>query len=304
MPRAPRIHVEGGYYHVILRGNHREDIFFRPSDRDCFAGLVAEVIERFRMRVHAYCWMTNHVHLLMQVNEVPLGRAMMRIASRYARATQRRRPTTGHLFERRYRAILIDADSYLLELIRYIHLNPVRARMVSNPDQYQWSSHQHYLGLRTSSWVTTDVALSLFHKQEGQARSAYQRFILGGIGQSSSKLKELVTGRSDEPRVLGDDQFLNKIKLHWRPKSRVTMESLVTSICNEFAVEPDEVLRCGRSRRAALVRSVIAHRSVEMRIGTLSDAARHFNRSISTLCESVERYRKLKPQLFVSPPTE
>src|SRR4051794_35208921 len=105
MPRAPRIHVEGGYYHVILRGNHREDIFFRPSERDCFAELVAEVIERFRMRVHAYCWTTNHVHLLIQVSETPLGRAMMGIASRYARATQRRRSTTGHLFGRRYRAI-------------------------------------------------------------------------------------------------------------------------------------------------------------------------------------------------------
>ena len=122
-PRPSRIHVEGRFYHVILRGNHREDIFFRPQDRDRFASLVAEVIERFRMRVHAYCWMTNHIHLLMQVSDVPLGAAMMRIASRYARATQKHRPTTGHLFERRYKAILLDEDSYLLELIRYIHLN-------------------------------------------------------------------------------------------------------------------------------------------------------------------------------------
>lgn len=291
MPRSPRIHVEGGYYHVILRGNHREDIFFTRRDRDRFADLVAEVIERFRMRVHAYCLMTNHVHLLMQVSDVPLGRAMMRIASRYARATQRQRPTTGHLFERRYRAILIDADSYLLELIRYIHLNPVRARIVSDPAEYEWSSHKDYLGVRLNAWVTTDVALSLFHKEEGKARLAYQRFISGGLGQSCSE--ELVTGRSDEPRVLGDDQFLNNIKLHWRPKSRVTMESLVVAVCEEFSIEPSEVLRPCRSRRAALIRSVIAHRAVQLRIGTLSDAARYFNRSVSTLSESLEHYRKL-----------
>lgn len=283
---------------MILRGNHREDIFFRPSDRDCFEELVSEVVERFRMRIHAYCWMTNHIHLLMQVSEAPLGRAMMRIASRYARAIQRRRPTTGHLFERRYRAILIDADSYLLELIRYIHLNPLRARMASDPVQYQWSSHQNYLGLRTSPGVTTNVALSLFHKQEDQARSTYQRFILGGIGQSSSKLKELVSGRCDEPRVLGDDQFMNNIKLHWRPKSRVTMDSLITTVCKEFAIEPNEVLRPCRSRKAAMIRSVIAYRAVQLRIGTLSDAARHFNRSVSTLCETLEHYRKLRPELF------
>jgi REP element-mobilizing transposase RayT len=136
--------------HVILRGNHREPIFYCAADRDGFAALVGEVIERFRMCVHAYCWMTNHVHLLMQVNEVPLGQAMQRIASRYARSVQKRRTTTGHLFERRHRAILIDADSYLLELIRYIHLNPVRAHIVADPADFHWSGHRAYLGLETT----------------------------------------------------------------------------------------------------------------------------------------------------------
>ena len=98
MPRKPRLHVDGAFYHVILRGNHREAIFFRPADRDMFASLVAEMLGRFRMRVHAYCWMTNHVHLLMQVSDAPLGRAMMRIASRFARHMQRHRLTTGHFF--------------------------------------------------------------------------------------------------------------------------------------------------------------------------------------------------------------
>jgi len=111
------------------------------------------------MRVHAYCWMTNHVHLLMQVSEVTLGRAMQRIASRYARAVQKRRGTTGHLFERRHRAILIDADSYLLELIRYIHLNPVRARIVTDPADYPWSGHRAYLGLENTCWLTADFGL-------------------------------------------------------------------------------------------------------------------------------------------------
>lgn len=85
MPRKPRLHVDGAFYHVILRGNHRDSIFFRAADRDRFAALVAENIERFRMRVHAFCWMSNHVHLLVQVADIPLGRALMRIAGRYAR---------------------------------------------------------------------------------------------------------------------------------------------------------------------------------------------------------------------------
>jgi REP element-mobilizing transposase RayT len=110
MPRKPRLHVDGGHYHVILRGNHRQSIFFNAADRLAFAELVAENIERFGMRVHAFCWMSNHVHLLMQVGAFPLARAMMRIASRFARGMQRNQQTTGHFFERRYRAILVDAD--------------------------------------------------------------------------------------------------------------------------------------------------------------------------------------------------
>jgi putative transposase len=182
MPRRPRLHVEGGFYHVILRGNHRQSIFFRPADRDRFAELVSEMIERFRMRVHAFCWMRNHVHLLMQVSDVPLGRAMMRIASRFAREMQKQQPTTGHFFERRYRAILVDADSYLLELIRYIHLNAVRANIVADPAEYRWSGHRAYLGLEELPWLTTDFALSLFSRELGSAREAYRRFVLAGIG--------------------------------------------------------------------------------------------------------------------------
>ncbi|MGH8236611.1 MAG: transposase [Steroidobacteraceae bacterium] len=95
MPRKPRLHVDGGFYHVILRGNHRDPIFFHPADRVSFASLVRDTTDRFRMRVHAYCRMSNHVHLLMQVSDVPLGRAMMHTASRFARHIQWLRFTTG-----------------------------------------------------------------------------------------------------------------------------------------------------------------------------------------------------------------
>ncbi len=100
MRRPPRLHVEGGYNHVVLRGNHREAIFYTAADRECLGALVGEVIERLRMRVHAYCWMTNHIHLLMQLSEVPLGRAVLRIAGRSARQVQSRRDASGHLSEK------------------------------------------------------------------------------------------------------------------------------------------------------------------------------------------------------------
>lgn len=113
MPRPLRIHVPGTFHHVTLRGNHRQDIFFTAADREIFYDLLREIIGRFGARLHAYCLMTNHVHLLIQVGDAPLGKSMLRIASRYARTLQRRFQTTGHLFERRYHTVLVDVDTYL-----------------------------------------------------------------------------------------------------------------------------------------------------------------------------------------------
>src|SRR5688500_8101403 len=173
MPRPPRIHMPGAFYHVTLRGNHRQNIFFSSADRILFSDITAEVIERFSARVHAYCWMTNHIHLLVQVSDTPLGKLMMRIAGRYARTVQTKLHTTGHLFEKRYYPVLVDADSYLLELLRYIHLNPVRARMVERPCAYPWSSHHNYMGERTEPWITTDFALGMFHCERTLAIAGY-----------------------------------------------------------------------------------------------------------------------------------
>ena len=299
MPRPPRLHVEGGFYHVILRGNHREPIFFGAADRDRFAELVGEVIERFRMRVHAYCWMTNHVHLLMQVSEVPLGQAMQRIASRYARTLQHDRATTGHLFERRHRAILIDADSYLLELIRYIHLNPVRGRVVADPADYHWSGHRAYLGLYSHPWLTTSFGLSLLDREASTAREAYSRFVYAGIGGSHDT--SLACGRSDDRRLLADDRFIANLKPSWRPRDYHTVEQVIAALCLEHGLEPAELLRSGRRRRPALVRALVVHHAIERRIATLSALARHFGRSASTLGETLERYRRARPELFKEP---
>jgi putative transposase len=119
MQRAPRLHVPAAHYHVTLRGNHRQNIFFSPADRQLFDEITAEVLDRFTARLHAYCGMTNHVHMLIQVGDTPLGRLILRIAGRYARTVQKHLRTTGHLFEKRYHPILVDADEYLLELLRY-----------------------------------------------------------------------------------------------------------------------------------------------------------------------------------------
>ncbi len=145
MARKPRVHVPGGVYHVILRGNGGQDIFFRKEDRGELCRLLAEGTDRFEYRVHAYCLMTNHLHLAVEAGQVPLSRGMQNLSFRYTRWINRREKRTGHLFQGRYKALLVDRDAYLLELVRYIHLNPVRAELVDDPVDYPWSGRRGYL---------------------------------------------------------------------------------------------------------------------------------------------------------------
>lgn len=289
MPRPLRIHVPGALYHVTLRGNHRQNIFFRPQDRLTLSDIVAEVIERFGARVHAYCYMTNHIHALIQVGDAPLGRLMLRIAGRYARTVQSTLHTTGHLFEKRYHPILVDADAYLLELLRYIHLNPVRAHMAASPDNYQWSSHHAYLGERHESWVTTSVALSMFHPDRERAIDAYRRFILQQTA-SATPSPFLECNPSDR-RILGCDEFAGRLLgTNWRARSRKTLEQLVTEACDTFGIAVDQLRSASRRRELVKARAWVAHQAVTLRIASLAAVARNFNRDESSLRHGVKQH--------------
>ncbi|HKS58907.1 MAG TPA: transposase [Steroidobacteraceae bacterium] len=206
MPRSPRIHAHGAMYHVTLRGNHRQDIFFTADDRRLLTRIVREILVDCDARLHAYCYMTNHVHALVQVSDTPLSRIMLLVAGRYARAVQARLQTTGHLFEKRYHALIVDADEYLLTLLRYIHLNPVRAKLVASPDQYPWSSHHAYLGNRHEPWVTTTFALRMFDADRRRAIAAYEAFL--GAAPTPSPLLDR---NEQDPRILGNDAFAQRV---------------------------------------------------------------------------------------------
>jgi putative transposase len=291
MPRKPRLHVPGAHYHVTLRGNHRQDIFFESADRDRFEGILVPVIQRFAARVHAYCWMTNHVHVLIQVGNKPLGALIQRIASQYARQVQKRFGTTGHLFERRYHAVIVDADEYLLELVRYIHLNPVRANMVDSPDQYAWSSHHAYCGSKQISWLHTDFVLSMFHADRSRAEAAYATFIRGEVSTGPTSPSPLDERNSHDRRILGSDDFLGRIHAAvWRPRSRKTLDELIEEALQQFAISRNQLTSPGRARLPAKARAWVAHQAVSLRIASLAQVAAAFCRDESTLRESVERY--------------
>jgi len=291
MPRRPRLHVPGGFYHVTLRGNHRNDIFFRPANRRQLDGIMVDALERTKARLHAYCWMSNHIHLLVQVADQPLAALMQRVATRFARLMQKSVPTTGHFFENRYHALLVDADSYFLELLRYIHLNPVRAKIVSSPEAYRWSSHRVYLGRTVQAWVTTDFGLNLFHTNIAIARQRYQQFVLERIGAASDPT--LYAGHPEEPRILGDDQFLARLNLQVRKtSSRVTLEQIAAAVCAELNITFNQLCSASQARPLAKARGLIACRALDEQIASLSEIARFLNRSAAAISRAAHRHQK------------
>jgi len=288
------LHVPGGVYHVILRGNHREPIFDQPADRDVLDALVAETLSRYGARAHAYCWMSNHVHLALQVADAPLGPIVRRIAGVYARRIQQRLPTTGHLFERRYRSVLVDADTHLLRLVRYIHLNPLRAGLVADPADYPWSGHRAYLGLASIPWLTTDFTLRLLGTNRNSARRAYARLISsGGDPDDSARFSR---GMSADTRVLGDDGFLARVtttrkRVPQTSSARPTLEQLVAAAAKEAGCTVEALASASKARALADARCHVAERALAAGVASISEIARRLNRSHSSLIEALQRRR-------------
>jgi len=289
MPRRPRIHVPGGYYHVILRGNHRQDIFYTEDDRLRLDGFIADALEPTGVRIHAYCWMTNHIHMLCQVSDQPLGRFMQRIGTRYARAVQRQVPTTGHLFENRYYSVIVDADAYFRQLLRYIHLNPVRAGLVADPSEYPWSSQRAYLDMAASPWLEVDFGLSMFGADRDRARRRLGDFVAAGVG--APRDPALYAAHPREPRVLGDDAFLARVVALAQPvRPSVSLEDIAVAVCQELQLDLADV-RCPSQRRTvSRARGLITARAIEARAASLSEVARWLDRDISSVSRAAQRY--------------
>lgn len=293
MPRPPRLHVPGGCYHAILRGNHQEPLFGTARDRQVLNEIVADVLNRMNARIHAFCWMSNHLHLLIQVAERPLGEIMQCIAMRYSRYRHKVLDTTGHLFERRYKAKLIDVDEYFLTLLRYIHMNPVKAGIAAHPSDYRWSGHRAYLGIETIPWLTTTFGLSMFSANVLSARKAYRAFVLDDVSDGDDEaLSE--TAHPEDSRVIGTDEFVSSLPapVH-RPKSSLSLEQLAAAVCAEFEISPGLLRSKCAARHLTPIRLHLLDRAVHERIATLSEVARFLYRSPSTLARlSKRRSRK------------
>lgn len=213
MARPLRIEFAGGLYHVTSRGNARQDIYADNHDRATFLNLIDRTRSRYDWYVHAYCLMSNHYHLLLETGTPTLSKGMKLLNGVYTQAFNHRHRRVGHLFQGRYKAILVDKESYLLELARYIVLNPVRARLVRSAADWKWSSYRATAGLADKTAVlTTDWILSCFSDKKTQAQEQYRNFVQARANHPSpwAKLKNQI--------YLGEDEFVEAVQCKLDPE--------------------------------------------------------------------------------------
>lgn len=209
MARPLRIEFEGAFYHVMARGNARQRIFLDDVDRRSFIDNLGRVSQRFDWTVWAWCLMDNHYHLLIETRLPTLSKGMREVNGVYTQAFNRRHRRMGHVLQGRFKAILVDQNAYLLELARYIVLNPVRAHLVQSAGESDWSSFKAVMGkVPVPKWLAVDDILAMFHAQRGPARRAYARFVADGVGAPDPHENMQRAG------ILGDQAFMDQILDH------------------------------------------------------------------------------------------
>ena len=209
MARALRITFPGAFYHVTSRGNERKAVFKSKRDREKFLEYLESATQRYDALIHAYCMMDNHYHLLLQTPSGNLPQIMRHINGAYTTYFNVKRDRSGHLFQGRYKAILVDIDEYAKELSRYIHLNPVRAKIVETPEEYEWSSYPAYTDKqKPAKWLYRDFILGYFGQKLSTAQKGYQEFVNALVRQEyDSPLDEVVSST-----LLGSADFIAFIK--------------------------------------------------------------------------------------------
>jgi putative transposase len=211
MARPLRIHYEGAFYHVMARGNEKRAIFHTRDDREKFLDILRLASERFGIIVHGYCLMLNHYHILIETPRANISKAMHFINSFYVAYYRPAHMYNGHLFQGRFKSILVQKDEYLNELSRYIHLNPVRAGLVSRPEGYEWSSYRYFMSRENHdarpAFLEARQTLNLFAPGEDLSYAAYTRFVCEGITKKLENPLKYARGGS----ILGTEDFCERV---------------------------------------------------------------------------------------------
>ena len=320
MPRKARIDAPGALHHLIVRGIERQEIFKDDADRNSFVDRLGQVSLDTRTDCFAWALMGNHVHLLVRSGLAPISTVMQRLLTGYAIRFNRRHRRHGHLFQNRYKSILCQEDPYFLELVRYIHLNPLRAKLV--PDykslgSFPYCGHYFLIGKRRNDWQNTDDVLSRFGKSIPQARRHYREFVKSGI--KGGKKPELaggglirslggwsvvkaLGGRSErikgDERILGDGSFVEEVLRvnQERLERRYGYHSkgydfnwLVDRVAKLLHLDRHKVTRPGRYPDTVEARSALCYWAArELKISTV-ELSKRLGISQPTVSQSVKR---------------
>jgi REP element-mobilizing transposase RayT len=237
MARRPRVFAAGLLYHVIVRGNQRRKTFRHDDDYRAYLDRLEKYRSQYQVRIYAYCLMPNHVHLLVETGSTPLAKFMQGLQQTYTQYFNRRYRKVGHLFQGRYKAIICDRDKYLLALVRYIHLNGVRAKLATRPERYRYSGHNSYLSNGRAKIVETTPVLKLMG-----GKKAYERFVLEGTGEEHNEAYYAV----EDQRFLGEAGFGEEISRDVeeipKPRRKKAIETVFKEISRRVE-GPPELLR-------------------------------------------------------------
>jgi putative transposase len=276
-----------------------QDIFYDACDREFFNSLVKEGVKRYEHKIYAYCLMSNHVHFAIEVNNVSLSKIIQNLAFRYTRYFNKKLRRIGHLFQGRYKSILVQKDAYLLELIRYIHLNPVRAKIVGKPQEYQWSSHHCYMRTEKLSWIITHEVLSFFSNNKASAVRRYKNFINEGLNEILINFeKEQFTNINN---IIGEEDFIEKNESKDKKNElRFPIELIIDMACNILSVTKKNLKQKTRRREVSFARHIVAFVNKQHGEISNSDLAFLFDLDPSTLSKATNKIETERDLNFTS----
>ncbi len=320
MPRGARLDAPGTLHHVIVRGIEKRRIVNDVADRKNFVKRLGELSAETKTSIYAWALMTNHAHMLLRSSEIGLCTFMRRLLTGYAISYNRRHRRWGHLFQNRYKSIVCDEDAYFTELVRYIHLNPLRAKLVKNfaqLDHYRWSGHGVIMGKIEYNWQNRDDVLKWFGKKEGEAKNAYRNYVEKGIAKG--RRPELVGGglirslggwsavkalrRSgdrelSDGRILGRGEFVERIIKESETQIKYQLplleqhhkiDEFITEICQAENVSIEELKGGSRRKVISRVRALIAIGLVKTHGVALAEVARRLGVTTTAISKIIQR---------------
>ncbi len=244
-------------YHVIARGNNKESIFFNDNDRLQFYEMLKDITFDYQCKIHVFCLMCNHFHLVIEIGHIPLSRIMQRLLSRYSCYINKKYDRVGHLFQGRYKSIIIQSEKYLLELCFYIHMNPVKTKIVTSADDFRWSSHLAYLKPSKLTWITTELINKILALRLQEQESPYQ-FFIANYEKNRDEINAPVLNESGEIEI--------NDTIHKRINSRscliiehLSIEAISEVVCHTLNIQASQLKSVSHNRDIVFARSMVAY---------------------------------------------